>query len=391
MPWSTSFSQPRRLYVGAFSLRAGKLKEKSLDELMMARAISLARRGAAWVAPNPMVGAVVVKDGQIVGDGYHRRFGGPHAEVHALRKSGKQANGATLYVNLEPCCHYGKTPPCTDRILEAGIVKVYAAIEDPNPEVNGKGFAKLREAGVKVEVGLMATEAEELNLPYLKKAATGMTWITLKIAQSLDGRIASVTGHSQWISGKKSQRYAHLLRATHDAILVGIGTVNTDDCSLTVRHVSGRNPIRIVLDSHFSIDPECKLLNNPDDAPTWVFGLEGENDPDWSNRPNVRLFKTRPDEGRVDLGEVHRILSELGVGSLLVEGGSHVWTSFLDRDLVDKVEVIVAPMLIGTGIEAINNLGILKVHDAIRLQPIQWRKIGDDLHIAARVLHSEKS
>jgi diaminohydroxyphosphoribosylaminopyrimidine deaminase / 5-amino-6-(5-phosphoribosylamino)uracil reductase len=366
------------------------LKEKTFDEQMMTRAIALARRGRAWVAPNPMVGAVVVKDGVIVGEGYHRRFGGPHAEVHALRKAGELANGATLYVNLEPCCHYGKTPPCTERIIEAGVAKVVVAIEDPNPKVSGKGFTKLRDAGVEVSVGLMANEGEELNLPYLKKAATGMTWVTLKIAQSLDGRIASITGHSQWISGKKSLRYAHLLRAMHDAVLVGSGTVAADNCSLTVRHVPGRNPVRIVLDSHLGLDPDCNLLTTPDDAPTWVFGLEGEPTPDWASRDNIQIFRTPPDEnGRVNLSDVHRIISERGVGSLLVEGGSHIWTSFLDQDMVDKVEFVVAPMLIGTGIEAISDLGILKVHDAIRLDPMRWRKIGNDLHVAARVIHRE--
>ncbi len=366
------------------------MKEKSFDEQMMTRALNLARRGRAWVAPNPMVGAVVVKDGVVVGEGYHRRFGGPHAEVHALRKAGALANGATLYVNLEPCCHYGKTPPCTERILQTGVAKVVAAIEDPNPKVSGKGIQILRDAGLNVSVGLMANEAAELNQPYLKKAATGMTWVTLKIAQSLDGRIASTTGHSQWISGKKSLRYAHLLRAMHDAVLVGTGTVAADDCSLTVRNVPGRNPIRIVLDSHFGIDPNCELLTSPDDAPTWVFGLEDEADPVWADRPNVRIFHTPPDEeGRVSLTHVHRIISEQGVGLLLVEGGSHIWTSFLDQDLVDKVEVVVAPMLIGTGIEAISDLGVLKVHDAIRLDPMRWRKIGNDLHVAARVIHRE--
>ncbi len=357
---------------------------------MMARAIMLARRGRAWVAPNPMVGAVVVRDGVIVGDGYHRRFGGPHAEVHALKKAGKLAKGATLYVNLEPCCHYGKTPPCTERILESGIARVVAAMEDPNPKVSGKGFQQLRDAGVEVEVGLLEDEAALLNQPYLKKAATGRTWVTLKIAQSLDGRIAAITGHSQWISGKQSLRYAHLLRAMHDAVLVGSGTVAADDCQLTVRHVPGRNPVRIVVDSQFRMNPKAKIINTPDDAPTWVFGLKDAPVPAWANNPNVSLFHTDPDEnGRVDLRQVHHIISELGVGSLLVEGGSRIWTSFLDQDLVDKVEVVVAPMLIGTGIEAISDLGILKVHDAIRLAPMQWRKIGNDLHVAARVIHRE--
>lgn len=397
----SNLSAPRRMPVGACLVAhtphtdrfirkpVGVRATMTEAEARMARAIQLARRGRAWVAPNPMVGAVVVKDGAVVGEGYHRRFGGPHAEVHALKKAGRDARGATLYVNLEPCCHHGKTPPCTDRIIASGVRRVVAAIEDPNPKVAGKGFQQLRDAGIEVEVGVHAPEAEALNEPYLKKAATGKSWVTLKIAQSLDGRIAAITGHSQWISGKKSLRYAHLLRATHDAVLVGSGTVKADDCRLTVRHVPGRNPIRIVIDSRLSIPPDSKIINTPDDAPTWVYTIDDDKpDPAWAGNRNVRIERVAADrDGRVDLREVHRSISEAGVGSLLVEGGSGIWTSFLDGDLVDKVEVVVAPMIIGRGIEAISDLGILKVHDAIRLTPLQWRKIGTDLHVAARVAH----
>ncbi|MBS1261764.1 MAG: Riboflavin biosynthesis protein RibD [Calditrichaeota bacterium] len=356
----------------------------------MARALALARRGRAWVAPNPMVGAVVVNGGAVVGEGCHRRFGGPHAEVHALRRAGAHARGATLFVNLEPCCHYGKTPPCTERILEAGIARVVAAIEDPNPQVAGKGFQRLRDAGVTVDTGVLAGEARELNRPYLKKAATGLSWVTLKIAQSLDGRIASSTGHSKWISGDSSLRYAHRLRAAHDAVLVGAETVRADDPKLTVRHVPGRSPVRIVLDSRFSIPSDCYLLNSADAAPTWVFGLESAPLPAWSRRPNVRVFRVGGDgAGRVNLHDVHRVVSANGVASLLIEGGSRTWTAFLAADLVDKVEVVVAPMLIGTGIEAIDELGVLELHDAIRLDPVRWRRIGTDLHVAASVIHRE--
>lgn len=363
------------------------MSEPTIDESMMRRCLILARRGRAWVAPNPMVGAVVVRDGEIVGEGYHRRFGGHHAEVNALKAAGKKADGATLYVSLEPCCHHGKTPPCTNRIIESGIRKVVAAMEDPNPVVSGQGFEQLRQAGVEVEVGALADEAREMNQPYLKKAATGDVWVTLKIAQTLDGRIASITGHSQWISGKQSLRYAHLLRATHDGVLVGSSTVHEDDPMLTVRHVSGRNPVRIVLDTNFGISADCKLLNSPNDAATWVFGAPEDGKlPDWANRPNVRLFIVKRDkQGRVDLPTVLKTLAAEGIGSLMVEGGSQIWTSFLDHKLVDKIEMVVAPIILGHGIDSIQDLGILKVHDAIRLEPHRWRKIGQDLHIAARI------
>ena len=348
----------------------------------------LARRGRAWVAPNPMVGAVVVRDNEIVGEGYHRRFGGHHAEVYALKAAGKKAEGATLYVSLEPCCHHGKTPPCTNRIVESGIRRVVAAIQDPNPLVSGQGFEQLRSAGIDVKVGVLAQDATELNEPYLKKAATGDVWVTLKIAQTLDGRIASITGHSQWISGKQSLRYAHLLRAMHDGVLVGSSTVHLDDPMLTVRHVSGRNPVRIVLDTQFGIPPECKLLNSPEEAETWIFGAPEDGKlPSWAGNPNVKaIIAPRDEHGRVSLPNVLRELGDRGIGSLMVEGGSRIWTTFLDLNLVDKIEMVVAPIILGHGIDSIQDLGILKVHDAIRLEPFRWRRIGQDLHIAARIV-----
>lgn len=368
------------------------MPDRTFDQAMMRRALMLARRGKARVAPNPMVGAVVVKDGEIVGEGYHRRFGGPHAEVYALKAAGEKAKGATLYVSLEPCCHHGKTPPCTNRILESGIARVVAAIEDPNPLVSGNGFKLLKNAGIEVKTGVLKKEATELNQPYLKKAATGDCWVTLKIAQTLDGRIASITGHSQWISGTQSLRYAHLLRAMHDAVLVGSGTVKADNPLLTVRHISGRNPVRVVLDTNFSIDPACKLLNTPEDAQTWVFGAPEDGKlPDWADRPNVSaVIVPRDGEGRTDLREVLKELSRRGVGSVMVEGGSQIWTTFLDLNLVDKIEMVVAPIILGHGIDSIQDLGILKVHDAIRLEPLRWRRIGTDLHIAARIVNRQK-
>jgi len=362
------------------------------DEHQMKRVLTLAKRGKAWVAPNPMVGAVLVKDGEVVGEGYHRRFGGPHAEINALREAGAKAKGATLYVNLEPCSHYGKTPPCVDALLEAGVSRVVASMQDPNPKVNGAGFEKLRAAGVKVEVGLLETEARELNQQYMKKAATGWSWVTLKIAQSLDGRIASVTGHSQWISGKQSLRYAHLLRASHDAVLVGSGTVHADNPLLTVRHLRGRNPIRIVLDSKLSIPEDCLIVNTPDQAPTWVFARSDAPEPSWAGKPNVEIIRLDPDaKGRVPLKRMLREIADRGVGSLMVEGGSRVWTSFLEARVVDKIEVVIAPMIIGHGIDAIEDLKVLKVSDAIRLEPFRWRRIGVDLHVAARIRYADGS
>ncbi|MBZ0263757.1 bifunctional diaminohydroxyphosphoribosylaminopyrimidine deaminase/5-amino-6-(5-phosphoribosylamino)uracil reductase RibD [bacterium] len=365
---------------------------REIDREMMRKALKLAIRGKAWVAPNPMVGSVVVKDSEIVGKGYHRRFGEAHAEVNAIKDAGDAANGADLYVNLEPCSHHGKTPPCADLIVKSGIKNVYIAITDPNPLVNGKGIKLLEDAGIHVYVGLMEKEARELNLPYLKKAETGKAWVTLKIAQTVDGRIASQTGHSRWITSKPSRRYAHLMRAIHDGVLVGSGTVHADDCMLTVRHVSGRNPIRIVLDTNFRIPPDSKILNTPDEAATWVFGSPEDGKlPEWSSNRNVRAILVGRQKGfGVNLQEVIDYISQNGIMSLMVEGGSKIWTAFLDAKLADKVEVVIAPIILGHGIDAIRDLGILQVHDAVQLEPFRWRRIGTDLHIAARVQRGDE-
>ncbi len=355
---------------------------------IMKRAITLAKRGRVWVHPNPMVGAVVVKNGEIVGEGYHKKYGGPHAEVHALDDAGEAAIGADLYVNLEPCCHYGKTPPCVEKIKKAGIRRVFAAIQDPNPIVQGKGFKVLEEAGIEVSVGLLEDEANELNCAYLKKASTGKTWVTLKIAQTVDGRIAAITGHSRWITSKKSRTYAHMMRATHDAVLVGAGTVIADDPMLNVRHVRGRNPVRIVLDTNLSISPDSKIINTPNAAATWVFcAPKNQQLPSWAGKENVDIIiLPRNSEGKVDLAEMLDRISRRGIMSLMVEGGSLVWTAFLAEGLVDKIEVMIAPIIIGHGINAIQDLGVLKVPDAVKLGPMHWRRMGPDLHIAARVI-----
>ncbi len=357
------------------------------DHSLMRRALALARRGRSWVAPNPMVGAVVVKDGEVLGEGYHQRFGGPHAEVNALEAAGDNAQGGDLYVTLEPCCHFGKTPPCTDLVIERGIRRVFAAIIDPNPLVNGRGIEQLRDAGLEVYVGLEARGARQLNEFYLKKAATGKAWVTVKIAQTLDGRIATRTGHSQWITGPKARKMGHTLRAMHDAVLVGAGTAHADNPTLNVRHTRGRNPVRIVLDTNFGLSTKCTLLNSPEIAPTWVVGSDRMKKlPAWKDNENVELIQVPEDhEGTLDLCELLAVLAQRRISSILVEGGRHIWTRFLEEGVVDMVEVFVAPMIMGDGLEAIGDLGVLKIPEAVRLNDFRWRRLGTDLHIKARV------
>ncbi len=355
------------------------------DIKMMQKALKLAKKGKAWVSPNPMVGAVIVKDGEIVGKGYHRKFGGPHAEVYAIKRAGEKAKGATMYVTLEPCCHYGKTPPCTERIIEAGIIRVVTCMKDPYLEVSGKGIDTLRDAGIEVEVGLLEAKARIINEHFLKKADTGKCWVTLKMAQTVDGKIATSTGHSKWITCEKSRKKVHMLRAMHDAILVGAGTVNSDDPSLTVRNVKGKNPVRVVLDTNLTISPDCKLLNTPDEAQTLIFtSVEDTSSLSSGNGSNVKIFNVEKDsEENLNVNQVLEILSEEGIGAVLVEGGSKIWTSFLEKDLVDAVDIFMAPMLMGKGISTIGDLSIEKVSQAIKLKNFQWEKVDRDIHLFA--------
>jgi diaminohydroxyphosphoribosylaminopyrimidine deaminase / 5-amino-6-(5-phosphoribosylamino)uracil reductase len=361
-----------------------------IDIKMMRKALKLAIKGKAWVSPNPMVGAIIVNEGEVVGKGYHRKYGGPHAEVYALNRAGDKAKGATMYVTLEPCCHYGKTPPCTERIIEAGIKRVVTCMQDPYLEVAGKGIDTLKEAGITVEVGLLEDNARKINEHFLKKADTGKCWVTLKMAQTVDGKIATSTGHSKWITCEKSRKKVHMLRAMHDAILVGAGTVNADDPSLTVRNVKGKNPVRVVLDTNLTISPDCKLLNSPEDAQTLIFtAVEDTSRLPSGNGSNVKIFNVDKDgEENLNVNQVLEILSDEGIGAVLVEGGSKIWTSFLNNGLVDAVDIFVAPMLMGEGISTIGNLSIEKVSEAVKLKNFQWEKVDKDIHFFATIDHN---
>jgi diaminohydroxyphosphoribosylaminopyrimidine deaminase/5-amino-6-(5-phosphoribosylamino)uracil reductase len=246
-------------------------KEKSKHEKYMRECLTLARKGDGHVSPNPMVGCVIVKNGKVAGRGYHKIFGGPHAEVYALAKAGKNAIGSTLYVNLEPCSHFGKTPPCADSIISRKVKRVVIAMRDPNPLVNGSGIKKLRAAKIDVIVDVLKTDAIRLNEKFVKFVGSELPFVTLKIAETLDGRIADVNGDSKWISNGQAQKYAHLLRATNDAILVGANTIVKDNPELTVRHVKGRNPIRVVVDGKLSSPVSAKIFKVTKAAKTIIF------------------------------------------------------------------------------------------------------------------------
>jgi len=321
----------------------------NLDRHNMGRALALAERGRGFVEPNPLVGAVVVRDGQVVGEGWHERFGEAHAEVNALAAACEAARGGTLYVTLEPCCHHGKTPPCTDAVLRAGIRRVVAALMDPFPQVAGQGGACLRAAGVTVEFGLMANEARRLNAPYLKLLATGQPYVHAKWAMTLDGKIATRTGDSQWISNEASRRRVHELRGRMDAIIVGIGTVLADNPLLTARPPGPRTPTRVVLDSHGRLPPTSQLAQTARGTPTLVVTAEG--------LPAQRADDLRgsgcavlPLPGEGGRPAIALLLDELGrrrMTNVLVEGGAEVLGSFVDSRAIDEVHVFIAPKLLG--------------------------------------------
>ncbi len=318
----------------------------------MARALALARRGRGAVEPNPMVGAVIVRGGAVLGEGWHQAFGRAHAEVEAIaaaRSAGHDAAGATMYVSLEPCCHQGKTPPCTEAIAAAKIARVVAAMEDPDPQVAGKGFAALKAAGVEVLVGTCEREARTLLAAYLKLRTTGRPWVICKWAQSLDGRIATATGHSKWISGAAARGRVQELRGRCDGVCVGIGTVLSDDPLLTNRSGSGRRPARVVLDDRLRTPPDCRLLQTADAAPVIVATREDAPQPraDALTAAGAEVLRLPAGERGVDLAA---LLAELGRRqwtNLLVEGGGRVLGSFLAAAAADELVVFVAAKLLG--------------------------------------------
>lgn len=360
------------------------------DKFYMREALRLARKGLGRVNPNPMVGTLVVKGGKIIGKGYHRKFGGPHAEVHALRSVKEEPKGATLYVTLEPCCHYGKTPPCVDLIIEKGIGRVVVGTVDPNPLVAGRGIGILQNRGIQVTVAVLERECRQLNEAYFKYFETGLPFVTLKMAQSLDGRIATKDGSSRWISSPDSLKLAHGWRAIHDSVMVGIDTVLCDDPSLTVRLVKGRNPHRLIVDSKLRIPMKNRVLSDGSASRTTIL-TTGQADPKRIEKLETlgaRVHQVRADsQGQVDLMAALQVLAKEGITSILVEGGAKLATSLLNAGLVNRLLVVIAPKIIGKGIEAIGDLGIGDVNQALRLSIEKTRRVGEDLVVVARVYY----
>ena len=359
-----------------------------VDDLSYIRkTFQLAKKGAGFTSPNPLVGAVVVKDGQIVATGYHRRFGGPHAEIFALDKAGRDAKGATLYVNLEPCAHYGKTPPCVDRIISSGVRRVVISTIDPNPLVNGKGIEKLRQAGIQVTVGVGEEEGLRLNEVYCKYISTGFPFVVLKIAQSLDGKIATCNGNSKWITSEQSRRMVHRLRAQYDAVLVGANTVICDNPQLNVRLVSGRAPKRIILDSQLNIPTDAVVLNDEWAEQTYVFCCV--DNPDKAAAISQKGGKVvrlpAKADGLLEISDVLKWLGKIGIASVMVEGGHQVFTEFLRSGLVDKIFLFVAPIFIGKGLEVFGDLSVEKIDQSLRINRYRIRRVREDFLVEGYV------
>ncbi len=360
----------------------------------MARALALADRARGLTSPNPVVGAVVVGAGEVVGEGFHRAAGGRHAEIEALAAAGPRARGATLYVTLEPCVHHGRTPPCVPVVIASGVRRVVVAATDPNPLVAGRGFQALRQAGLDVAGGVLETEAERQNRAFFTAMRLGRPHVTLKAAVTLDGRLADVHGASQWISGEVARRHAHRLRAESDAVVVGVETVLRDDPRLTVRLDPPwpREPYRVVLDSRCRTPAGARLIGDATAARALV-AVTGAASPDAiraleAGGATVLRLATRG--GRIDLAALLGELSGREVRGVLVEGGGEVHAAFLDAGLVDRVAVFVAPRLLG-GREAPSMVAGAgrALKDAVRLGPFDITRLGDDLLLEADVLHDE--
>jgi len=356
------------------------------DEHFMRMALALAKKGQGYTSPNPMVGAVIVKDSKVIGSGYHQSFGEAHAEVNAIEDAGSQTKGATLYVNLEPCNHTGKTPPCSLKILEVGIKRVVMAMEDPNT-IAGGGAIFLKEHGVEVLAGVCEATAKKLNEAFIKYVTKKRPFVLLKCAATLDGRIATRSGDSKWVTGDKARKFVHQLRHAVDAILVGIGTIHADDPRLTTRldSDSGRDPVRIVLDTHLSISPDARILQLDSNSDTIL--VTGSTVTEAKKKrvvkAGVRLLEQPVKNGQIDLKSLMVGLGSMGITSLLVEGGSHVIASAIRSGIIDKALFFYAPKILGgdDGIPICRGPGPERMQDSIRVKDIRVQRFDDDVMI----------
>jgi len=355
------------------------------DEKMMIRAIKLARKGVGKTAPNPAVGCVIVKNGVIVGEGWHKKAGTPHAEIHALHQAGKSAAGADLYVTLEPCSHFGKTPPCADAVIAAGVARVFTGMIDPNPQVSGKGIEKLRAANIKVTCGLLERECRELNLPFIKQVTTGLPYVTMKSAMTLDGKTAALSGDSKWITCESSRKLVHQLRAGVDAVMTGSGTLLADDPELTVRLAKGKNPVRIIVDSNLQTPVNCRLMNEAHRVPVLIAAVRGgQAKISALTAQGAEVLICQGKGEGVDLTDLMAKLAARGIQSILLEAGERLCGEMLRNNLIDRFLLFYAPKLINSnkkGIFAGDGASLLK--GALPLSIKKVSKVGSDILVEA--------
>lgn len=357
----------------------------SLDVTYMKRALALAKKGIGKTCPNPAVGCVIVKNGIIIGEGWHKRAGGHHAEIHALEMAGDKAHGADVYVTLEPCSHTGKTPPCCNALIRAGVKRVVAGMRDPNPQVNGGGLLALDQVGIETLCGVMEDECRAINRPFLKFITTGLPYVTYKCAMTLDGKIASISGSSRWISGEASRKIVHRMRAESNAIMVGVDTVIADNPQLTVRHIKGNNPLRIIVDSHLRTPLNSSMLCNGMAKGTIIATIE--SDPALHERYlncGARVVVCSAENKRVNLHDLWSRLGALNIHSLLLEGGSSLAGEALKCGLIDECVFFYAPKVIGSdGLAPLAITGITDMADSIRFRDLRARRVGDDIMVTA--------
>lgn len=360
------------------------------DRDYMQEALRLAERGRGAVSPNPMVGALVVKGKDVVGKGHHSRCGGPHAEAIALADARGKADGATLYVNLEPCVHFGRTPPCVEQIVKSRIRRVVISTLDPDRLVNGKGVEQLLRAHIKVDVGLMQDEAKSLNEAYFKHREKGIPFVILKLASTLDGKLATASGDSRWITGEEARRFSHQLRAESDAVMVGVGTILKDDPELTVRLVPGRNPLKVIIDTTLKTSPEAKVFEQ---GKTLIFtSRESLNERKNFDESRVSFAGVDKDnKGNLNLFQILKELGRRQISQLLVEGGGTIASELLRLDLVDRLSLCINPSFLGKGIGYTETMECALVSERVNLENVKVSMIGDDLRIDAKPAPHQKN
>lgn len=361
------------------------------DEIFMHRAMELALLAQGRTSPNPMVGAVIVKDGKVVGEGYHHRAGSPHAEINALGAAGDAALDATMYVTLEPCSHFGKTPPCANALVKAGIKRVVAAVMDPNPLVRGCGLQILNEASIETTVGVCEQQARRINEFFFKYITTGMPFVTLKMAMTLDGKIATTNGDSKWISNEESRRYVHELRNIYDAVLVGIGTVLKDDPRLNTRleHRDTQNPLRVIIDGGLDLPLDSQIVQSAGSQPTILFCAEGTS----TNKvglladQGIKVITVEGEPKQLSLHNVLKILGRMNICSVLVEGGGEINGYLIENKLVDKVHWFIAPKIAGGRLapSPVGGNGVEQMSGACTVANLELQKFGEDILITGYI------